>query len=212
MVLWPHQYKDNLLSKPFNISWGICQGSVLSPTIFNLVMSPLLSTLRQRNHVNGLFLWAFAHADNIQTSAANIEDATEQVLTVDSFTFASDQKSVLYSHQVRNKSLHPVLQLVRPASQSYNKWNVLVSGGILLPLAKSGSIKHMLLSSPQSTGCLPWFTESSFISQYSGMLCSLSSHVQLRIMGAKCCTSGDPRVLPSRTWETRFKTAKICIE
>ena len=62
--------------------------SVLSPTIFNLVVDPLLSTLRQRGlglSVNGLFLEAFAHADDIRTSAANTEDTTEQVLTVEFF-------------------------------------------------------------------------------------------------------------------------------
>ena len=31
------------ISRPFNISRGICQGSVLSPTLFNLVLDPLLS-------------------------------------------------------------------------------------------------------------------------------------------------------------------------
>ena len=46
--------------KSFNISRGIFQGSVLLPTLFNLVIYPLLSTLRQRHlaliMVNGLFL------------------------------------------------------------------------------------------------------------------------------------------------------------
>ena len=67
--------------------------SVLSPTIFNLVVDPLLYTLRQRGlglSVNGLFLEAFAHADDIRTSAANTEDTTEQVLTVESFTKSRD--------------------------------------------------------------------------------------------------------------------------
>ena len=37
------------ISRPFNVSHGIRQGSVLSPTLFNLVLDPLLSALRQRN-------------------------------------------------------------------------------------------------------------------------------------------------------------------
>ena len=71
----------NSLSKSFNVSQGIRQGSVLLLMLFNPVMDPLLSTLRQRclglKSVNGLFLGAFAHTDDIHTSAANIEDATE---------------------------------------------------------------------------------------------------------------------------------------
>ena len=77
------------LSKPFNISLGIRQGSVLSPTLFNLVIDPLISTLKQRNpgvNINGLYLGAFTHADDIRTSATNLEDVSEQVSTVDTFT------------------------------------------------------------------------------------------------------------------------------
>ena len=62
----------NQLSKPFYIRRGIRQGSVLSPSLFNLVMDPLPTTLKSRGlglSVNGLFLGAFAHADDIRTSA-----------------------------------------------------------------------------------------------------------------------------------------------
>ena len=77
------------LSRPFHISRGICQGSVLSPTLFNLVLDPLLSALKERNlglSINGLYLGAFAHANDIRTCATNIEDAAEQVSTMDTFT------------------------------------------------------------------------------------------------------------------------------
>ena len=77
------------LSKSFNISRGIRQGLVLSPTLFNLVIDPLISTLKKRNlgvSINGLNLGAFAHADDIRTSTTNLEDVSEQVSTVDTFT------------------------------------------------------------------------------------------------------------------------------
>ena len=77
------------LSKPFNISRGNRQGSVLSPTLFNLVLDSLLSALKERNlglSINGLYLGAFAHADDIRTKDTNFEDVREQVSTVDTFT------------------------------------------------------------------------------------------------------------------------------
>ena len=77
------------LSKPFNISRGIHQGSVLSPTLFNLVLDPLLSALKQRNlglSINGLYLGVFSYADDIRTNATNFEDVTEQISTVDTVT------------------------------------------------------------------------------------------------------------------------------
>ena len=79
----------NYLSSSFNISRGIRRGSVLSHLLYNLVIDPLLSNLKERNlglSVNGLFLGAFAHADDIRSSAANFEDSAEQVATIDRFT------------------------------------------------------------------------------------------------------------------------------
>ena len=76
------------MSKPFVISRGIRQGSVLSPLLFNLVMDPLLTDLRSRSlgiSINGLFLGAFAHADDLRTMAPNVEDTTDQASTVYSF-------------------------------------------------------------------------------------------------------------------------------
>ena len=64
----------NSLSKSFNVNRGIRPGSVLSPTLLNLAMDPLLCKLRQKRlglSVNGL-LGASAHADDIRSSAANL--------------------------------------------------------------------------------------------------------------------------------------------
>ena len=69
------------ISNPFSICRGIRQGSVLSPMLFNFIMDPLLSTLSSRSlgiSINGLFLRAFAHADDLRTIASNVEDTTDQ--------------------------------------------------------------------------------------------------------------------------------------
>ena len=72
------------MSEPFAICRGICQGSILSPMLFNLVMDPLLSEMRSKSlgiSINGLLLGAFVHADYLQTM-----DATKQATFVNSFT------------------------------------------------------------------------------------------------------------------------------
>ena len=66
---------------------------MLSPTLFNLVLDPLLSNLRQKRlglSINGLYLGAFAQADDIRTSATNIEDVSTQISTVDRYTSSRD--------------------------------------------------------------------------------------------------------------------------
>ena len=86
LVLQCHQ--QGSLSVPFNIERGICQGSVLSPTLFNLIIDPLLLLLREKSlglSINGLFLGAFAHADDIRTLASSIDDSIQQTDTVRSF-------------------------------------------------------------------------------------------------------------------------------
>ena len=79
----------SLPNRSFNLARGIKQGSVLSPSLFNLVLHPLLSSLKQQRlglSINGLFLGAFSHADNIRTSVTNAQDVSVQVAAANSFT------------------------------------------------------------------------------------------------------------------------------
>ena len=68
-----------------------CQDSIFAgmETLFNLVLDPLLSALKERNlglSINDHYLGAFAHTDDIHTCATNMEDAAEQLSTVNTFT------------------------------------------------------------------------------------------------------------------------------
>ena len=55
--------------------------------LFNLVMDPLadLKTKDLGLSIQGLFLGAFVHADDIRTATTNQDDTAEQVKTVASF-------------------------------------------------------------------------------------------------------------------------------
>ena len=82
---------ENNLSRTFCLERGIRQGLVLSPSLFNLVLDPLLSSLKQQSlglSINGLYLGAFSHANDISTSATNTQDVSEQAAAVHSFTSA----------------------------------------------------------------------------------------------------------------------------
>ena len=105
----------NLQSTPFNIGRGIRQGSVLSPTLFNLVVDPLLSTLKSQSlglSINGLFLGAFAHADDIRTLASSPHDSALQTTAVRSFADCkglqiSTEKCALIMSGGKSSSLSP---------------------------------------------------------------------------------------------------------
>ena len=93
------------MSEPFAICHGIHQGSILSPMLFNLVMDPLLSEMRSKSlgiSINGLFLGAFAHADDLRTMASNIEDNLQTSIICKLFykVQGSVWRNVPFSHQV----------------------------------------------------------------------------------------------------------------
>ena len=116
------------MSEPFTICRGIRQGSILSPTLFYLVMDPLLSEMRSKSlgiSINGLFLGAFAHADDLRTMASNIEDTSKQALFVNSFT--------------RSRGLHLCLEkcALLPPSNNPLTSSLKIDNVTSLPLEKS---------------------------------------------------------------------------
>ena len=43
---------ENLISKPFSISSGVCQGDPLSATIFNLILDSVIKKLNLRGYIS----------------------------------------------------------------------------------------------------------------------------------------------------------------
>ena len=63
------------VSPSFSASRGVREGSVLSPTLFLVVMNPILLELSKRScgpSVCGLYLGASSHADGIRILSTNI--------------------------------------------------------------------------------------------------------------------------------------------
>ena len=79
---------DGAISSPFSIERGIRQGSVLSPTLFNIVMDPLLKSLESSGLglcINGLYGGAYLHANDVRTLSASISSLRAQINLVLNF-------------------------------------------------------------------------------------------------------------------------------
>ena len=75
-------------SYSFNISRGVKQGSVLSPTLFLTVMDLLLKRLRESDcglHVRGTYMGAAVHADDVRTTAPSAEGLSQQNAVINQF-------------------------------------------------------------------------------------------------------------------------------
>ena len=76
-------------SPPFLLEHGVHQGSVLSPSLFLLVMNPLFKALESSSlglSVNNMYVAGFLHADDICTLSNSINTLEAQIATVKGFT------------------------------------------------------------------------------------------------------------------------------
>ena len=83
---------NGLVSDPFVVGRGVKQGSVLSPSLFLIiiiVINSLIGHLRDKNYgtsLQGFFLGAAVHADDVRTVATNKHSVMNQASEINSFT------------------------------------------------------------------------------------------------------------------------------
>ena len=80
---------DGSSSAPFPLERGVCQGSILSPTLFNIIMNPLLLTMEASHlglSVNNLYGGTYLHTDDIRTLATSASTLQAQISDVLKFT------------------------------------------------------------------------------------------------------------------------------
>ena len=80
---------NNCLSAPFSISRGVKQGSVLSPSLFLVVMNSLLQRMRSKHDggsLHGIFAGTAVHADDVRSIAPSIQSVISQYSDIHSFT------------------------------------------------------------------------------------------------------------------------------
>ena len=116
---------DGAVSKPFSIERGVPQGSVLSPTLFNIIMDPLLKLLESSGLglcVNGLYGGAYLHADDVRTLSASVSSLQAQINLVlsfarENFLQLNPSKCKIVSFSQDNNIQHPACKI------EGGKWN-----------------------------------------------------------------------------------------
>ena len=80
--------ESGYLSDSYSVERGVKQGSVLSPTLFLLIMDPLITKLQSYGcglSINNFFCGAYLHADDIRTLATSPDSLNMQVNLVNNF-------------------------------------------------------------------------------------------------------------------------------
>ena len=105
---------NNNLSTPFPVSRDVKQGSVLSPSLFLVIMNSLLQRMRSLNNggsLHGIFAGSAVHADDVRSIAPQCESIITQSSEIDSFTKDAGLKlniSKLEVIQLSQKPTEPV--------------------------------------------------------------------------------------------------------
>ena len=110
---------DGRSSSSFLVERGVRQGSVLSPTLFNIVMDPLLRSMEAAGIglcVNNLYGGAYLHADDIRTVATSVSTLQTQISKVlefasTSFLNLNPSKCEIVSFAQRNSVFHPTCEI-----------------------------------------------------------------------------------------------------
>ena len=79
----------NRVSDPFLITRGVKQGSVLSPSLFLVVMNTLIQKLRSIScgaSLQGIYTGTAIHADDVRCIAPNVQSLLTQSSEIQSFT------------------------------------------------------------------------------------------------------------------------------
>ena len=76
------------LLESYSVERGVKQGSILSPTLFLLVMDPLLTQIQKTGlglSINNFYAGGFLHADDIRTLVSGCGSLESQVSLVSNF-------------------------------------------------------------------------------------------------------------------------------